>query len=57
MNVAHASETLPPLKCMIPPSTIAAITASQIQTLNLWRQYQTRRRDITSCSLSASSAP
>ena len=37
--------------------TTRRIAPIQNQILNLWRQYQTRRRDMTSCSLSASSAP
>ena len=42
------------------PTKYPAITRTspiQNQILNLWRQYQSRRRMTTSCSLSAASAP
>ena len=37
--------------------TISMIRPTQNQTRNLWRQYQTRRREMMSCSFSSSSAP
>ena len=52
-----ASARLSCLKNAMLPRTISRISPTQNHTLNLWRQYQTRRRDMMSCSLSAASAP